>query len=394
MKCCVYGGSFDPVTKGHTQVIENAAKLFDEVLVVVAPNYDKPTAMFTPSERVNMIMDSIRGMPYANQVKVSILPEQVYLADFAQQYNAVALVRGMRDTIDFNAEQKLCDTNRKIAPKLETVYLMPTANLSVVSSSWAKSLVGFKGWKKTLDGCVHPSVIYRMEEVWLKKKVKSILDEAHSRHIIGLFDFDSIWDKLLSSYKWKPYHNLSHIADMLTNFNVMVLDSVMFKAFNGNTLPSYKDRILMQMAIVFHDYKESEEASAEDPINTKLIAFIKQEDGQTFINYVMATKHSLVRELNANEAIVADLDLFVLAGNPEEYAIYRNKIQDEYCGGDPSCKKQYTQAEYREGRIKFLKSMLDKKNIYHTAAFRKYYDYLAIANMNGELRLMEMWSHK
>lgn len=371
-KTAVYGGSFDPITEGHMEVISNACALFDKLIVVIAPNYDKPSSAFSPQERLSMITTIMKDYHFGSRVEVAILPEGQYLADFATENMACVLIRGMRDTIDFNAEQKIGDTNRKIAPELKTVYIMPSSNLAVVSSSWAKSLVGFKGWKSTLQGCVHPYVVKKLELLWLKKKVGDVLQKAHDLHIIAMFDFNAIWNTLVETYEGRPYHNLSHIADMLVNFRVLG------DKFLGKSV-GQRNRTMAELAIIFHDFKRSEEESARYPIDNKLIFFNHAAESEIFIKMVMATKHdSNSGQLSDIYAVIADLDLLVLAGEKQDYDDYAKKIRSEYIG-----ESSYP-IVFSQGRLKFLQSMVARTRIFHTDYAEREYGQLARNNMIRE----------
>ena len=376
----VYGGSFDPPTFGHLEVISKASKLFDTVRVVVAPNYDKPTSAFSPRERVKMIEKMVEGTPFGERVIVSILPPQRYLVDYADDKKCIALIRGLRDDIDFNAEQKIDGTNKKIAPHIETIYIMPSAELSVVSSSWVKSLVGFKGWKKTLKGSVSPYVINELELAWVKKEIHNILDKAHKSRIISLFDFDGIWNRLVETYQVRSYHNLSHIGDMLTNLNVMWVNNEEVKHDDRYATSAYKVTI-MQLATIFHDFRRSEHDSARYPIDNKLLMFSKEEDSAFFIEMVMATKHDDTNSVTSVQgAIMADIDLMILASDLETYQEYAGKIRLEYVG------KTCDPVAYANGRREFLKNMLfSRKQIFHTEYFQKEFDAIARDNMRKEL---------
>lgn len=375
-KMVVYGGSFDPPTFGHIEVIEKATKMFERVVVIVAPNYDKPNSMFTPQERAEMIFMSIAGIPNFRKVDVCILPPEEYLASCAKRLGASAMIRGIRDSFDFNAEQKIGETNKKIEPELETIYIMPSSDMAVVSSSWVKSLMGFNGWKKTLEGCVHPFVIRKLEFNLLKRKIKDIFDASVARGILKNVDFNNIWEKLVISYGNRHYHNLSHIGDMLSNLTTMVCNNNTFYGVFP-MMPNHPHNLIMRLAIIFHDFGATEEESASIPLKDGLISFISSSDEKMFTELIMATKHNGNGILACPYAIIADLDLFVLARDTKDYFEYVSEIRNEY--------RKYSNEEFAKGRSDFLKSMIDKPRIFHTNYFEDQYGRKAIDNLRMEL---------
>jgi len=137
MKRAIYPGTFDPVTLGHLDVLARAVRLFDEVVVAVAEDSPKD-ATFTTAERVNLLQKSIRGEPWAKQVKVTSF--RGLLVEFAKQEGAVAVIRGLRAVSDFEYEFQLALTNRRLHPDLESVFLMPRETLSFLSSNLVREL--------------------------------------------------------------------------------------------------------------------------------------------------------------------------------------------------------------------------------------------------------------
>ena len=123
MAKAIYPGSFDPITNGHIDIIERAAKMFDKVIVGVLINSAKDP-LFTPSERVDMIKGVVGHLP-----NIEVLEFDGLLVDFAREQNCNILVRGLRVITDFEYELQLAQTNKIIAPNLETVFL--STNLSI-----------------------------------------------------------------------------------------------------------------------------------------------------------------------------------------------------------------------------------------------------------------------
>lgn len=138
-KIAVYPGSFDPVTKGHLDIIKRAANLFDEVVVAVLKSETK-TSLFSFEERKEMIEKSITGV---NNVRVESFDG--LLVAFMAKENAKVILRGIRGTEDFQSEWERAQINKMLDPTVETVFLLSAPELSYISSSAAKQVVSFGG---------------------------------------------------------------------------------------------------------------------------------------------------------------------------------------------------------------------------------------------------------
>ncbi len=140
MKIAICPGSFDPVTKGHVDVITRAAKMFDKVIVVVMTNYHKPNRSFTPEERVVLLK---RCTGNINNVEIDL--HNGLLADYAKIHHAVAIVKGLRAVSDFENEFQQALTNKKLNPDVETVFVTADAEFMFLSSSVVKQVCEFGG---------------------------------------------------------------------------------------------------------------------------------------------------------------------------------------------------------------------------------------------------------
>lgn len=145
MKIAVYPGSFDPVTKGHIDIIERAACLFDRVIVAVFQNPTK-TPLFTREERVAMLQSVTGHLP-----NVVIDSFNGLLVDYVKKRGASVVVRGLRVMSDFENEFLMALTNRKLNDDLETVFLMTNSKYSFLSSSVVKEIALFGGSTEDLD---------------------------------------------------------------------------------------------------------------------------------------------------------------------------------------------------------------------------------------------------
>jgi pantetheine-phosphate adenylyltransferase len=157
MKTAIYAGTFDPITNGHMWMIDQASNIFDKILVAVAYNPDKKT-MFSVDEREKMIHDAIKYFEIPN-VSVVKAPSNKLLVDFAKEKQVDCLLRGIRESSDFEYEKQLRLINEALDSTVTTVFLMPPANLSIVSSSMVKSLLKFESSKDVLSNYVPPNVL-------------------------------------------------------------------------------------------------------------------------------------------------------------------------------------------------------------------------------------------
>ena len=139
MKRAIYPGSFDPVTFGHLDVIGRALRLFDEVVVAAAPSEGKHP-MFSIDERLELIRASLPDEPRLKVKKLDGL-----LVDFVKAEGAQVVVRGVRAVSDFEFEFQMALMNRRLAPEVETIFLMPKEDYSYLSSRIVKEVARLGG---------------------------------------------------------------------------------------------------------------------------------------------------------------------------------------------------------------------------------------------------------
>jgi pantetheine-phosphate adenylyltransferase len=138
----LYPGSFDPITYGHLDILERAASLFSKVIVTVAVNTRKES-VFTAIERVEMIRECIGKESWAGRIEVNHFTG--LLVNHAQQMGAGTLIRGVRQVSDFEYEFRMALMNRRLAPGIDTVFLMPREELTFVSGTLVKEVAYWGG---------------------------------------------------------------------------------------------------------------------------------------------------------------------------------------------------------------------------------------------------------
>ncbi|MGN0567019.1 MAG: pantetheine-phosphate adenylyltransferase [Acutalibacteraceae bacterium] len=140
MKIAICPGSFDPVTKGHLDIIKRTAKMFDKVIVVVMHNYHKTNYYFSAAERVELLSRCTKDL---NNVSVDM--HGGLLAEYAKEKGAVAIVKGLRAVSDFDYEFQQALINKKLSPEIETVFVTADSDYMYLSSSVVKQVCEFGG---------------------------------------------------------------------------------------------------------------------------------------------------------------------------------------------------------------------------------------------------------
>lgn len=139
MITAVYPGTFDPVTNGHLDVMMRALSLCDKLIVGVADRREK-NPLFSASERAELIREVLKEEP-----RIEVTTFNGLLIEFARSKNADFIIRGLRAVSDFDYELQLALANRKLAPKIETIFLMPAESYIFISSSIVKEIARFGG---------------------------------------------------------------------------------------------------------------------------------------------------------------------------------------------------------------------------------------------------------
>ncbi len=150
----VYPGTFDPITNGHVDLIERAAKLFDHVIVAVAESPHK-TPLFSLEERTRFVQATAQRFD-----NVEVCGFDCLLADFLEEKNANLLLRGLRAVSDFEYEFQLANMNRQLKPDMETLFVTPSEHLSYISSTLVREIARLKGEVgKFVPEIVHQALI-------------------------------------------------------------------------------------------------------------------------------------------------------------------------------------------------------------------------------------------
>lgn len=141
-RTAVYPGTFDPMTRGHFDLIERSSRLYDRLIVAVAATSSKEGAMFPAEDRLEMIREDVARAGLAN-VEVKVL--DTLLVDFCRREGAKVVIRGVRVYSDFEYEFQMALTNRRLAPEIETLFMMPSENLAYVTASTVREIARYRG---------------------------------------------------------------------------------------------------------------------------------------------------------------------------------------------------------------------------------------------------------
>lgn len=155
MAVAVYPGSFDPVTLGHMDIIERSAHMVEHLIIGVLQNNSK-TPLFSVEERVNMLKSVTSHLD-----NVEIRSFEGLLVDFVHDCHADVIVRGLRAITDFEYELQMAQTNRVIAPDIDTIFLTTNLKYSYLSSSIVKEIAGYNG---DIDEFLHPEIAKKTRE--------------------------------------------------------------------------------------------------------------------------------------------------------------------------------------------------------------------------------------
>ena len=153
----VYAGSFDPITNGHLEIVRRAMRVFDEIVVAIARNPAKDSALFTSSERVEMVEDALRDV----SDRVTVDSFEGLLVDYCDRVEATSIIRGLRAVSDFEYEFQMAMMNRHLNPRVETFFMTASEAYFYTASRLVKEVVSFGG---DVAGLVPEGVHRRLQE--------------------------------------------------------------------------------------------------------------------------------------------------------------------------------------------------------------------------------------
>ncbi|RXZ36131.1 pantetheine-phosphate adenylyltransferase [Oxalobacteraceae bacterium CAVE-383] len=376
MKKIAFSGTLDPITNGHMWVIEEARSLADEVTVFLSENPAKRPQF--PAEKRKQIIELSAAERGWDNVRVVIVKGD-YTARAAKKHGIDYLIRGIRNTADFDYENLIQQTNVDVLHGAKTIFVMPPRDLGSVSSSFVGALQGPVGWnwnvRKFMPGPAHRAWIVD----WLRKEWELLWGYAGAtseavQHADGWFE--RLTGPAGYGGPQRHYHNLDHLVHGLTEIRVWGL----------NTGAAPEAIALLKKAFWFHDLvhrgvgtagMSDEEQSARlwldsslDPAAADDVAALIRVTDQL---QAAAIEHPL-------KAAMASIDLAILGQDEEVYDAYAQAIRNEY--------RQTPDQTYRTRRIEVLTCLHGKAeagSLYADAYFMSQYRLSAMANMRREI---------
>lgn len=385
MKRIAFSGTLDPITNGHMWVIDEARSLADEVTIFLSENTLKKP-QFPAEERKRIIELSAAERGWTN-VQVVIVKSD-YTARVAKKAGIDYLIRGIRNTSDFDYENLIQQTNVDVLHGAKTIFVMPPRDLGSVSSSFVRTLQGPVGWHWKMKQFV-PGPAYRAWILdWLRKEWNALWCGEESGQ--GLSPVAELWFARLTgptSYGGpeRHYHNLDHLVHGLTEI----------KAWAGRTNAEKDEADLLRKAFWFHDavYGKSanaldgaisdEEASAQLWLGSGLGRDAK--DSQACALLIRATDHFQENRIeHPLKHVMLGVDLAVLGQEDETYDTYAAAIRFEYAHVPDD---EYL--EKRRGALEHLCAKAESGQLYPDPYFAERYGEDAIANMRREIAQLD-----
>lgn len=357
-----FAGSFDPITNGHEYVIREALNLGHEVIVYVANNPSKKY-MFSGPERVKMIEDMCLKKGWDNRVKAVLIGNE-YVASAAKRDYITYFIRGVRNSVDFDYENTIQHANAEILSGPKTFFIMPPRDLSSVSSSFVRSMIGPVHWERIIPSFVHPVVSYEIK----KRFIENVCAGLGGPGAMVTSKSYSLADLIVCSYS-KPhrfYHNLDHVIHCMGELD----DYISHNDYPGG------QAIIIRSALLMHDIVYDSSANNNESLSAQIA---REWDGfwdiDTITRLIMSTKTHTPQSLD--EEIMCDVDLAILGQPDNQYREYVDKIRMEYNHLDDT--------QFTTGRMTFLQSMLARDKIFHTDFFAEKYESQARFNIITEL---------
>lgn len=363
MEKILFAGSFDPLTNGHLYVIKEGLKIADSVTVLVSSNPSKKYT-FSNDTRIKIIQDVIEEHNLQN-VKIEVCDNE-YVADWADRNGFTHIIRGIRNSVDFDQERLIQRANNETLGNIQTVFIMPPSDLESVSSSFVKGLIGPESW------------VFRVKDFVSKSTMNHICQKYIIDISDGIFDNEVFYKSMFSDYavENRYYHNIMHIADMLSIYANEYKDLVT------------SDTKSMVTSILLHDiiYQQKPDKYGITGIG-KSDEQCSYEYSRMFTKVGISTKLILATdyknfkdEYSELQQILVDIDMSILGRNSSVYDLYAENIRKEY--------SQFTDESYKKGRIEVLKSIKDniESGRYLAHPRSQKYKNRAISNINLELQ--------
>lgn len=375
MKKIAFSGTLDPITNGHMWVIGEARAIAEEVTIFLSENPGKQP-QFPAEERKRIIEQSVAERGW-NNVQVVIVRGD-YTARVAKKHGIDYLIRGIRNTTDFDYENLIQQTNVDVLHGAKTIFVMPPRDLGSVSSSFIKSLQGPVGWHWSMQAFVPRPAYEAWIRCWLRKEWETLwyypAADADAIAAAGRW-FDHLTGTKAYGGVKRHYHNLDHLVHGLTEIRVWAM----------NAGAAQRDVDILKKAFWFHDAVydhgsqevSNEEASARLWIESGLAG----DDAADVATLIRATDHFQAQSIrHPLKGIMLGADLSILGQDDNVYDAYAHAIRMEY--------RHVPEEIYHEHRgkaLRHLRQQAEENALYVDAYFAAQYNDRAIANMTREI---------
>ncbi|MFZ3000515.1 MAG: pantetheine-phosphate adenylyltransferase [Undibacterium umbellatum] len=372
MKKIAFSGTLDPITNGHLWVIQEARALADEVVVFISENPVKKP-QFSALERKDIIERSVAECGWDN-VSVVIVKGD-YTARAAKRHGIEYLVRGIRNTSDFDYENLIQQTNVDVLDGAKTIFVMPPRDLGSVSSSFVRALQGPVGWHWTVKKFMPMPAYIAWIKSWLRtdwQKLWETETDIDSSKLVHWFDY--LTGEEAYGAARRPYHNLDHLVHGLSEIS----------AWASNTGASNSDVAILKKAFWFHDAvyggKSADLSNEEQSARMWLEAGLGSQHQQEVADLIRVTDHfqsaMLVHPLK--DAMLS-VDLAILGQAVDTYEAYAAAVRIEY--------NEVDDAAYRAGRARVLdyfQGLAESGHLFADPWFADLYTSQALINIKRE----------
>ncbi|AXH72890.1 MAG: phosphopantetheine adenylyltransferase [Caudoviricetes sp.] len=366
MKKIGFAGSFDPITNGHVYVVNEALKLADTVEIIIAVNPSK-SCMFTGEERFDMIKNVFKDKP----VNVHLV-ENEYVASYMASIDCTHMIRGIRNGTDFEYEKLIQRANMTVFGGVQTLFVIPPSDLESVSSSFVKGLIGPQNWTHFIKNFIPTEVFNKI----LNKKIEEMVPQ-----------YKLLPPKLKNIFyncytqPNRYYHNLEHIYNMLVIYE---------KYFSSNIFQNNE----VVWAILLHDIVYKKQANSflsfspklSDEENSAMNVDIFVDDSHCLVlikNLILATDFQKTTQ-DYLENVIKYVDMYILCSPPDIYDEYAKNIRKEY--------QEYSDIDYKVGRLAVLNTILDKitnGQVFNIGKHYKLHTEQATINISREIERLE-----
>jgi len=375
MKEIAFSGTLDPITNGHMWVIGEARSLADEVTIFLSENTLK-RPQFPAEERKRIIELSAAERGWEN-VRVVIVKSD-YTARVAKKRGIDYLIRGIRNTSDFDYENLIQQTNVDVLHGAKTIFVMPPRDLGSVSSGFVRNLQGPVGWHWNMKKFVPRPAYQAWILDWLRKEWESLWT-SQSADQASTADADYWFTFLTGEASYggatRHYHNLDHLVHGLSEI----------KAWGGRSNATTAEIETLKKAFWFHDavYGQSQDPVSDEEASARLWLDSKLDFGAAddSADLIRATDHFQVSTIDHPlKQVMLGVDLSILGQDADIYDGYAAAIRQEY--------QHMPEPEYKTKRRGALLHLCGKARagvLYGDAYFTERYGDDALANMMREI---------